>query len=223
MSASMPRGVISPPVENSILVKFPSGGGSVGVKARYFQIKGENSYVDGKVVYPEKFNIKTVVSITSEIPHYDFSNIPANLSDRSDPAVDALYKALNERGFTLQSTKRLLDTQQFPTQAPERWQPRGKELPEDFAVRVYGAWMKPDNTGISMAEVLHLDEPLWNALRRSPRTEKPEGFHLPSKKERNDAVLKLVASGEREPPSDFKAMARLESLARQRGDNFFRR
>lgn len=115
----------------------------------------------------------------------------------------------------------------FPKVAPEKWRTPGKgykyqkgdETPEDFAVRVYGQWMKPDNTGISMAEILNLDESLWNALRRSPRTEKPDGFCLPSKKERGDALVSLVASGTVAPPNDFRGSSRLVALARLRGLN----
>jgi hypothetical protein len=66
-----------------------------------------------------------------------------------------------------------------------------------------------------MPEILHLDEPLYHALRRSNRTDKPDGFCLPSKKERNDAELQLVARGELEPPS-AKDAKRLASAAGRR-------
>lgn len=111
----------------------------------------------------------------------------------------------------------------FPKVAPEKWPLRGKgyryqegdETPEDFAVRVYGQWMRPDapHMSIGMPEILHLDEPLYHALRRSNRVNKPEGCCLPQKKERNDAQIALKKSGRNRIPPMRHKLCVLECLA----------
>lgn len=147
--------------------------------------------------------------------------VPAERQDEFARAVNALAKdacssqphlvplvlasAPGEKPGTVVTEAAAWLSLDLPTAAPEKWVPRGKghkyqqddETPEDFAVRVYGQWMRPNepHLSIGMPEILHLDEPLWNALRRSPRIEKPEGFCLPSKKERNDAQIAQVQTG----------------------------
>uniref|UniRef100_UPI0039C74FF8 hypothetical protein n=1 Tax=Umezakia ovalisporum TaxID=75695 RepID=UPI0039C74FF8 len=125
----------------------------------------------------------------------------------------------------------------FPKIAPEKWRtpgkgrhkiPEGVESPEVFALRVYGQWMRPDapHMSIGMPEILHLDEPLYHALRRSNRPDKPEGYCLPSKKERNDAHLALVQSGSlgttnaKELMRLSSAMAYRQSIKREKSRDY---
>lgn len=136
-----------------------------------------------------------------------------DLQDRTDPAMQALHAFFEARGMKLMAAAPTLTPEPYPTEAPEKWTPRGKELPEDFAVRVYGKWMKPDNTGISMAEILHLDLPLYHSLRRSPREIKPDGYFLPSKGQQVRATIESVREGRLPMPEDYRTRNRLASSA----------
>lgn len=141
------------------------------------------------------------------------------------PAV--LGGTVPERPGTVVTKAATFHALDFPKTAPEKWVPPGKghkyqdgdETPEDFAFRVYGKWMRPDapHLSIGMPEILNLDEPLWNALRRSVRSKKPEGFLLPSKKERGDALVGMIVSGSVPVPEDYKSRSRLVGLAGIRG------
>lgn len=103
----------------------------------------------------------------------------------------------------------------LPEKAPALWAEAKEpgDTPPAFIQRHYAPWL---GQGLTRADVRHLDPQLYMALSNWLRkNELPEGFDLPTTKEKNDRWVQRVQSGE-PLPSDPAALHRLGAAMRHR-------
>lgn len=107
----------------------------------------------------------------------------------------------------------------LPEKAPELFQRRSDrgERPHEFIQRVYKKW---HGKGFAKHHLLHIDQPLYQALHNWCRTnETPSNFDLPTKKELNDRELERIGTDCLPYPSYSNALKnkiRLYNAARNR-------
>jgi hypothetical protein len=195
-----------------------------GFLSKYFE--WVNKFIDDKDAYRHALTCITEHHAIPENRRELFARAIeklANDAKSSSPMLlfTILDGALPDKPSTIvtEASDAVSRSSDFPKTAPEKWIPRGSAPPEEFAVRVYGKWMKPDtpHLSIGMPEILHLDEPLYNALRRTARNKKPEGFFLPSKSERVRETIRLINEGKIPMPEDYKTRNSLATVAWRNG------
>lgn len=116
-----------------------------------------------------------------------------------------------------------------PEQVPELFNARADKSEDDiaFTKRVYGAGgldlLRADHTGLAMSDLSTLDEPLHKELVKTQKRlrglkvpqELPEDCPLPTRKERNKAVIEKINSGDLNPPTDYRAVHNLVTAAKR--------
>lgn len=136
------------------------------------------------------------------------------------PALDAL--AQQQPGTWVDRTAKAhhpAPEQSLPKKAPALWEEDAQEGERitDFITRHYGPWMKPDNTGITISDIGRLDPPARTKLRNHMRRHTlPDDFHLPTREEKNDALLAQVKAGE-PLPDGYNERMRLMRAASNKG------
>lgn len=110
----------------------------------------------------------------------------------------------------------------LPKRAPAHWPKNrlGEENAAQFAVRVYGEWMKSET--ISRADIKKLDPKLYIALnnffaRAKIPADLPPDFNLPTLQEANDRWVERVRQGLAPLPSEPEELSRFAFALRRRG------